>query len=86
MRHEVEVLTPANAIPEFFTVDLARAQVGDAIKISSVTLPEGVRPTITDRDFTIATIAAPGGGVQGDEAEQDAAGGDETAAGGEDAG
>ena len=33
--------------------------VGDSIKISTVKLPDGVKPTITDRDFTIATIAAP---------------------------
>ena len=33
--------------------------VGDSIKISTVELPDGVKPTITDRDFTIATIAAP---------------------------
>ena len=64
VRHEVEVICPADAIPEFFTIDLAKAQVGDALKISSVTLPANVKPTITDRDFTIATIVPPGGGVQ----------------------
>lgn len=67
VRHEVEVNTPADSIPESFTIDLSAAEVGDAIKISAVTLPDGVEPTITDRDFTIATIAAPGGGVQDDE-------------------
>lgn len=67
VRHDVEVLCPADSIPEFFTIDLAKAQVGDALKISQVTLPKGVEPTITDRDFTIATISAPGGGVQDDE-------------------
>ncbi|MGB7433358.1 MAG: 50S ribosomal protein L25/general stress protein Ctc [Ahrensia sp.] len=66
VRHEVEVHCPADSIPEFFTIDLANAQVGDALKISEVTLPKGAEPTITDRDFTIATIAAPGGGVQDD--------------------
>lgn len=77
VRHEVEVHCPADAIPEFFTIDLANAQVGDALKISSVALPKGVEPTITDRDFTIATIAAPGGGVKSDDAEDDAEGGAE---------
>ncbi|WP_306117661.1 MULTISPECIES: 50S ribosomal protein L25/general stress protein Ctc [unclassified Roseitalea] len=71
VRHEVEVNCPADAIPEYFTIDLAEAQVGDTLKISSVTLPENVHPTITDRDFTIATIAAPGGGAG--EAEEDEA-------------
>lgn len=78
VRHEVEVHCPADSIPEFFTIDLAGHSLGDAIKISSVTLPKGVRPTITDRDFTIATIAAPGGGAK-DEDEDTA----EVAEGGE---
>ncbi|MEO1702513.1 MAG: 50S ribosomal protein L25/general stress protein Ctc [Pseudomonadota bacterium] len=74
VRHEVEVNVPADAIPEFFTLDLANAQVGDALKVSSINLPAGAEPTITDRDFTIATIAAPGGGIKSDdeEAEGDA--------------
>jgi large subunit ribosomal protein L25 len=57
VRHEVEFSVPANAIPEFITVDLAGTEIGDSIHISAVKLPEGVKPTITDRDFTIATIA-----------------------------
>jgi large subunit ribosomal protein L25 len=61
VRHEVEFVCPANAIPEFITVDLDGTDLGDSIHISSVKLPEGVKPTITDRDFTIATIAAPAG-------------------------
>ena len=40
-------------------INLEGLVVGDSIKISTVELPEGVKPTITDRDFTIATIAAP---------------------------
>jgi len=59
VRHEVEVSSRADAIPDSITVDLTGYDVGDSIHISSVTLPDGVEPTITDRDFTIATIAAP---------------------------
>ncbi|RDE08789.1 50S ribosomal protein L25/general stress protein Ctc [Pelagibacterium lacus] len=59
VRHAVEVSAPANAIPENLVVDLSGTEVGDAIHISAVTLPKDVVPTITDRDFTIATIAAP---------------------------
>jgi len=59
VRHTVEVNCPADSIPESFSVDLESFDVGDSINISTVTLPEGVVPTITDRDFTIATIAAP---------------------------
>lgn len=57
VRHEVEFTVPANAIPEFITVDLDGAEIGDSIHISAVKLPAGVKPVISDRDFTIATIA-----------------------------
>lgn len=57
VRHEVEFHCPANAIPEFITVDLSDADIGDSIHISAVRLPDGVKPVIADRDFTIATIA-----------------------------
>ncbi len=59
VRHEIELECPANAIPEKIVVDLDGTNVGDSIHISAITLPKGVTPTITDRDFTVATIAAP---------------------------
>ena len=58
-----------NAIPDKITVDLAEAKIGDSIHISAVELPEGVTPTITGRDFTIATLQSPGGGVKNEEDE-----------------
>lgn len=72
VRHEVEVHCPANAIPEFFTVDLSGHKIGDSIHISEVTLPKGVTPTIADRDFTIATIVAPAAGIDESAAEGEA--------------
>ncbi|TPW31735.1 50S ribosomal protein L25/general stress protein Ctc [Martelella alba] len=74
VRHEVELLCPANAIPDSITVDLATVKAGDSVHISAVNLPEKVTPVITDRDFTIATIAAPAGGVaaEAEEAEGEA--------------
>ena len=59
VRREVELVCPADAIPAEITVDLEAFDIGDSVHISHVALPEGVRPTITDRDFTIATISAP---------------------------
>lgn len=59
VRHDIEVFAKAADLPEKIIVDLAGFEVGSSIHISSVKLPEGVRPTITDRDFTVATIAAP---------------------------
>jgi len=59
VRPEVELNVMAGDIPDHITVDLAGLDVGDTITISSITLPEGVTPTITDRDFVIANVQAP---------------------------
>ena len=56
VRHAVELSCPAGSIPEAITIDLTGKDIGDSIHISDVTLPEGVTPTISDRDFTIATL------------------------------
>ncbi|WP_114394290.1 50S ribosomal protein L25/general stress protein Ctc [Oleisolibacter albus] len=61
VRHDIEVHCRAAAIPEKIEIDLSGADINASIHISAVKLPEGVRPTITDRDFTIVTIAAPSG-------------------------
>ena len=59
VRHEVDLMCTAATIPRSIECDLTGLDIGDSIHISSVALPEGVRPAIADRDFTIATIAAP---------------------------
>ncbi|MFN3169972.1 MAG: 50S ribosomal protein L25/general stress protein Ctc [Hyphomicrobiales bacterium] len=59
VRHEVELNCPANAIPESLELDLGAAELGDTLGISAISLPDGAEPTITDRDFVIATIASP---------------------------
>ena len=59
VRYTVELNCPADNIPETIEVDLAEAEMNDSLHISEVALPEGVEPVISDRDFTIATIAAP---------------------------
>ena len=69
VRYEVELNCPATAIPEKITVDLDGVKIGDSIHISAIPLPDGVTPTITDRDFTVATLASPGGGVKNEEDE-----------------
>ncbi len=69
VRYEVEVNVRADAIPENIEVDLTGLDLGDSLHISAVTLPEGATPAITDRDFTIATVAAPS--VQEEETEGD---------------
>ncbi len=56
VRHDIEVRCKAGNIPHDIKVDLTGFDIGDSIHISSVTLPEGVKPVITNRDFTIATV------------------------------
>jgi large subunit ribosomal protein L25 len=71
VRHEVEVHCPADAIPDHIVVDLTGWKIGEGVHISHVKLPAKVTPVITDRDFTIATIATPAGGVQDEEEASD---------------
>ena len=72
VRSQVELNCPAISIPEKITVDLEGLNVGHTIHISAIELPEGCTPTITDRDFTVATIAAPRGGLGDDSEEEEA--------------
>ncbi len=57
VRHEVWLIAPADEIPEELVCDVSELDIGDAVKISAIKLPEGTRPTIAGRDFTVATIA-----------------------------
>ena len=59
VRHEVEMVCRADAIPDHLTVDLTGHDIGSSIHISMIAIPEGARPAIRDRDFTVATVAAP---------------------------
>jgi large subunit ribosomal protein L25 len=59
VRYTVEVSCTPDLIPNTLLLDLSNAEIGDSLHISAVNLPEGVTPTISDRDFTIATIVAP---------------------------
>ena len=61
VRHTVELDVAADAIPASIDADLTGFNIGDSLHISAITLPEGAKPTITDRDFTVATIVAPSG-------------------------
>lgn len=79
VRHEIEVSCLAIAIPDMIEVNMAGFEHGDTIKVSSAILPEGVRPVIDDRDFTIAVLNAPKT-IEEEEAESEEG---ETAEGGE---
>ena len=81
VRYDVELDCPADNIPSSLEADLTGLEIGDSLHISAITLPDGVQPTITDRDFTVATIAAPSKmavaeeteAAEGEEAEGEAA-------------
>ena len=59
VRRKVELKCPTESIPNELVVDLDGLDIGASIKISAIKLPENVSPTITGRDFVIATVAAP---------------------------
>jgi large subunit ribosomal protein L25 len=92
VRYTVELNCPADNIPETIELDLAEAEMNDSLHISEVKLPDGVEPVISDRDFTIATIAAPAAlkseeaGEDSDEEGDDAKGAEEAEGGSEDEG
>ena len=72
VRRLVELSCNANNIPEKLEFDLISSEIGDAIKISNINLPDGVKPTISDRDFVVATLAPPT--VEVETATEDGAG------------
>jgi large subunit ribosomal protein L25 len=80
VRHEVEIFCPYDRIPAFFEIDLEGMEIGRSIHISSVVMPEGVKPVISNRDFTVATIA---GAKKDDEEAATAAGADAAAPAGD---
>ena len=59
VRRLVELSCNASNIPSKLEFDLINSEIGDAVKISNITLPDGVMPTISDRDFVIATLVPP---------------------------
>ena len=59
VRRKIELKCPAENIPNEIVSDLTGTDIGTSIKISSVKLTENIVPTISDRDFVIATVASP---------------------------
>jgi large subunit ribosomal protein L25 len=59
VRHEVELVCPADAIPDEIVASLKGLDVGESLHISAFNLSANLKPVIDDRDFTVATIVAP---------------------------
>lgn len=72
VRHDLELLAPVTNIPTSIEIDVMEMNIGDSVHISNVKLPEGVKPVIKGRNFTIASIA---GRQKDDEPEAGAAAG-----------
>jgi len=77
VRRLIELNCNASNIPDKLQFDLEEKDIGDAIKISNIDLPEGVKPTITDRDFVVATLVPPTIEVE-EEAKPEEEAGEET--------
>ena len=92
VRHAIDVYAPATAIPDHFDVDVGELDIGDAAHVSVIALPAGVTLVTTDRDYTVATIAAPSAvrseedEAEGAEAAGEGAEGEAAEAAGESAG
>ena len=71
VRHAVELNVRADSIPDELVADLTGLDIGDNVKISNIDLPGGAEPTITDRDFTIASVV--GRGIAADTEEDEGA-------------
>lgn len=83
VRHDIEVFAPYDRIPANFEISLEGLEIGRSIHVSAIIMPDGVKPVIQNRDFTVATIA---GAVKQEEeassaATTEAAAGDAKAAG-----
>ncbi len=70
VRHELELVCDAAKIPNEIVISLAGLEIGDAIHISHVDLPEGSKSAIDDRDFTVATVVAPSAMKASEEEEE----------------
>ncbi len=69
--YDVELVCRADSIPEALEADLGPLEIGDAIRLSDLALPEGVRAVAEGEDPLIASIGAPQGGMDEDEAEEE---------------
>ena len=74
VRHKMELICPADRIPNEVLVDISKLDINESIHLSALNLPEGVKPTIRGRDFTVCSIVAPTSVVEEQRAAAAAAG------------
>jgi large subunit ribosomal protein L25 len=71
--HELEVMAPADQIPEEVVIDLTGLDIGDAVRAADITLPDRVEVTPYHRDSTIASIATSSALIEEEEEEAEEA-------------
>ncbi|HEU0161664.1 MAG TPA: 50S ribosomal protein L25/general stress protein Ctc [Rhizomicrobium sp.] len=59
VRHSMGLSCPAETIPNTIVVDVSKLDINESVHISNLDLPEGVKPLIRGRDFTVCSIVAP---------------------------
>src|SRR5580704_4646564 len=59
VRHEMNVICPADAIPKFIEVDVSGLDINESLHLNDLTLPQGVKALIRGRDVTICSVVAP---------------------------
>jgi len=78
-RYDVDIVCKAKNIPDEIEVDVKDFVIGDSVKISNATMPDGAKPAIDDRDFTLATVSAPRIIIEDDAEAEEGAEGEEGA-------
>jgi large subunit ribosomal protein L25 len=66
--HTVKLKVLAGKIPEEIMIDLATAEIGHVFHINDITLPDGAKPSVRGRNFSIATLIGRGGKQEDDAA------------------
>lgn len=56
IRRSIPVRCKAGAIPKSFDADITDLEVGDSLHVLDIKYPEGVKPVVGERNYTIITI------------------------------
>jgi large subunit ribosomal protein L25 len=68
--HEIELMAPADSIPEEIVVDLTGKDIGDSIRAADLVLPSGVTVSSHHRDAAVASIATSSAMTSAEAAEE----------------
>ncbi|HEX3363832.1 50S ribosomal protein L25/general stress protein Ctc [Phenylobacterium sp.] len=69
--HEVELMVPADQIPEALVIDLTGLDIGDSVRSGALTLPKGAKLSAHDRDAVVASVATSSAMQSGEAAEEE---------------